>query len=122
MRRYLLIIIIVFGISSIVLSNQESVIDRSVFKNPQRSSALFNHDDHNEKAELEDCAICHHVYEDKKLIEGESSEDDACSSCHPLKRTEKNDFSIRTAFHKRCKNCHFKVSKGPVLCGECHKK
>ncbi|MCP3926304.1 MAG: cytochrome c3 family protein [Desulfobacterales bacterium] len=122
MKRYLLIIIIIFGISSIVLSNQQSVIDRSVFKNPQRSSALFNHDDHNEKAELEDCAICHHVYEDKKLVEGESSEDDSCSSCHTLKRTEKNIISIRTAFHKRCKRCHFKVSKGPVLCGECHIK
>lgn len=118
-----LLIILVFGAVSTIFSGGKSVIDRSVFKMPQRSQSLFNHDEHNENANLsENCAVCHHVYEGKKLVEDESSEDDKCSSCHQLKRTKENSVPIRRAFHKRCKSCHFENNKGPVLCGECHKK
>ena len=103
--------------------SQEEVptVDNTVFDNPQRSAALFDHDDHNEKAQLEeDCSICHHVYEGKNRVEDESSEDSMCSECHALKETSENAIPLRTAFHKRCKECHFKSDKGPVLCGECH--
>ncbi len=98
-------------------------VDNIVFDHPQRSAAVFDHDGHNEKAMLEDdCSICHHVYENKKLIEGESSEDSPCSECHFLKPISENAIPLRMAFHNRCKGCHFESNKGPVLCGECHIK
>ncbi|MBU8849222.1 MAG: cytochrome c family protein [Desulfobacterales bacterium] len=97
-------------------------LDNSVFENPHRPGAVFAHDDHNEIAQIEDCAVCHHVYEDKKLVEDESSEDSPCSECHSLKPTEENSISLSVAYHKQCKDCHFEENKGPVLCGECHIK
>lgn len=103
------------------ISDDTAVVDNSVFEHPQRTAAVFDHDDHNEKAMLEDdCAICHHVYEGKQRVEDESSEDQMCSECHALKATDENSFPLRMAFHKRCKDCHFESAKGPVLCGECH--
>lgn len=99
------------------------MVDNTVFDHPQRSAAVFDHDDHNEKAMLaDDCSICHHLYEDKKLIKDESSEDSLCSECHSLKPTPENGTPLRMAFHSRCKECHFELNKGPVLCGECHIK
>ncbi len=115
--------LICFGTYSLVFSSEISRVDNSAFKHPQRKPAVFEHDTHNEKAELEEkCFACHHVYEGKTLVEEESSEDDPCSSCHTLETTEKNSVPLRTAFHNRCKTCHFDLAKGPVLCGECHKK
>lgn len=91
------------------------------FSHIQRPASVFSHDDHNAEAELEeDCSICHHVYEGKELLEEESSEDTPCSDCHSLKPTPENSIALRTAFHTRCKSCHFEQAKGPVLCGECH--
>jgi hypothetical protein len=96
-------------------------MDNSFFEHAQRPAALFEHDLHNELAELEaDCAVCHHLYEDGKLVEGESSEDSFCSDCHGLKKTPDNSVSLRAAYHKRCKDCHINEKKGPVMCGECH--
>ena len=97
-------------------------LDNSVFEKPHRPGAVFEHDDHNEMAEIDDCAVCHHVYEGKELIEDESSEDSLCSECHSLKGTRENCVSLEVAYHKRCQSCHFEVNKGPVLCGECHIK
>ena len=99
------------------------MVDNLIFDHPQRPAAVFDHDDHNEKAGVEeDCSICHHVYEGKELIKDESSEDSLCSECHSLKTTPENGISLRMAFHNRCKSCHFKSNNGPVLCGECHIK
>ncbi|SDU16072.1 acidic tetraheme cytochrome c3 TmcA [Desulfobacula phenolica] len=97
-------------------------LDNSVFKNPHRPGALFEHDDHNDMAQIDDCAVCHHVYDGKKLLEDESSEDSQCSECHSLKSDDENSVPLLRAYHKRCKDCHFEVNKGPVLCGECHIK
>lgn len=97
-------------------------LDNSVFENPRRPGAVFVHDDHNEMAGIEDCAVCHHMYDGKTLLEDESSEDSLCSECHFLKADQKNSVSLLLAYHKRCKDCHFEENKGPVLCGECHIK
>jgi hypothetical protein len=95
-------------------------IDNSVFNNPQRPAAIFKHDIHNEQAGTEDCAICHHVYdEDGNLSEGESSEDSRCSDCHDLKSSGRKP-GLMKAFHLNCKGCHMKMKAGPILCGECH--
>ena len=98
-------------------------IENIVFENPQRPASIFDHDEHNEKAELEDnCARCHHVYEGNKLVQDESSEDTHCSECHSVKETKENSIALRAAYHKQCNDCHFESKQGPVLCGECHIK
>ena len=97
-------------------------LDNTVFNTPRRPGAVFSHDDHNEAAGLDDCAVCHHVYENGKLVADESSEDSSCSECHALLPSSDNRFSLSVAFHKRCKDCHVESGKGPLLCGQCHIK
>lgn len=96
-------------------------VDNQVFSNPQRPSALFRHDEHNETAEIDECNVCHHVYEDGKLVEDESSEDQRCSDCHTFE-TVGNQPSLEKAYHLNCKGCHREQKKGPITCGECHVK
>ncbi len=103
-------------------SQEEMVfVDNSVFTNPERTPSVFRHDEHNEKAEIEECNACHHVYENGKLMEEESSEDQRCSDCHELKASDKKP-ALMKAYHTNCKECHMKQKKGPVMCGECHQK
>jgi hypothetical protein len=121
----LIVIVFLFATAFFTYSGEEDAltIDNTAFDCPQRTAATFDHDGHNEKAELEDdCTICHHVYEEGKLVEEESSEDSSCSECHTLKKSADNSIPLRMAYHKRCKECHFDSKKGPVLCGECHVK
>lgn len=92
------------------------------FETLRRPASLFDHDEHNDAAGIDDCAVCHHLYEDGMLVEDESSEDSYCSDCHEVKASDQNSVSLTAAFHTRCKSCHFEENKGPVLCGECHQK
>lgn len=98
-----------------------TVVDNTVFDNPQRTPSIFVHDEHNERAEIFDCAECHHVYEDGQLMEDESSEDQRCSECHDLEGSGDQP-SLMEAFHANCKGCHQVMAKGPIMCGECHIK
>lgn len=97
-------------------------LDTSAFESPRRPGAVFDHDDHNERAGLEECGICHHVYENNQRVLDETSEDSPCSECHTFLAGPDNKVSLTLAFHKRCKNCHYQSKKGPVLCGQCHIK
>ncbi|MCP3873352.1 MAG: cytochrome c3 family protein [Desulfobacteraceae bacterium] len=122
-KRFVWLAALIFILSVFNVYSQEIlVVDNTIFNRPQRPAAVFDHDDHNEKAQLEeDCSICHHVYDENNVrIEDESSEDSLCSECHSLKKIPENSIPLRMAFHNRCKQCHFKSDKGPVLCGECH--
>ena len=128
-KKCIFIVVVILFVTAFFAYSQEDTpsvedyprIDNSIFDNPQRPGSIFDHDDHNEKAELEeDCAHCHHVYEGNKLVQDESSEDTHCSECHSLKETKENSISLRAAYHKQCNDCHFDSRKGPVLCGECH--
>ncbi len=89
------------------------------FDHPQRPAAIFKHDAHNEKADIEDCETCHHLYEDGNRIPDESSEDQSCAECHPVKSSGAVR-PLRQAFHDNCIKCHQRQGKGPRLCGECH--
>jgi hypothetical protein len=91
------------------------------FGEGQRPAAVFAHDDHNEKAEIEECSVCHHVYKEGVLVEDESSEDSKCSDCHNVK----GDYPTRPlmkAYHDLCGDCHKEQGQGPITCGECHPK
>jgi hypothetical protein len=128
--KVLMIALILFACSgvSMVYSNQadsqdDSVrMDTSAFERLRRPAAVFDHDAHNEAAQIDDCAVCHHVWEDGKLVPGESSEDTPCSDCHGLVAGPDNPTPLVNAFHTQCKSCHVKKGKGPLFCAECHKK
>jgi hypothetical protein len=95
------------------------VVSSDAFTRPQRPEAVFVHDAHNEKAGIDACNQCHHVYTDGKLVEDESSEDRRCSDCHGLEDAGRQP-GLMKAFHLNCKGCHQGERKGPVMCGECH--
>lgn len=106
---------------SSAVANEGTMIDISGFHKTKRPMVMFSHDNHNEKAELDECNICHHVYENNQLIADESSEDQTCFDCHNAE-VKDAPFSLITAFHNRCKGCHLQLKKGPFLCAECHKR
>lgn len=114
-------IVSVFMLASAYSQEDMTVVDNSVFDNPQRVPSLFKHDEHNEAAGVEDCSECHHVYKDGKKVEDESSEDSSCSDCHGNEASG-NTPALMKAFHSNCKGCHLESGKGPIMCGECHKK
>jgi hypothetical protein len=97
------------------------IISSDAFEEHQRPPAVFKHDEHNEEAEIFDCSICHHVYEDGELIPGAMSIDLPCSECHKVGSDRKSP-SLMKAYHKLCMGCHKKEDKGPITCGECHVK
>lgn len=116
-----LISISVFIFVSAYSQDEMEFVDNSVFENPERVSSVFLHDEHNEKAEVEECNECHHIYEDEKLVEDETSEDQGCSECHEMEASE-NMPALMKAYHTNCKGCHLEKKKGPIMCGECHIK
>jgi len=122
-RFYIPVLFIVFMFIFVSVHAQEDMvaIDNSVFGFVQRAPSVFKHDEHNEKADIEDCYTCHHLYEDGKLVEDESSEDQSCSDCHNLKKSG-NAPCLMKAFHSSCWGCHKGKKAGPLMCGECHVK
>ncbi len=94
-------------------------IENDVFENPKRPPAVFRHDEHNELAQIEECNECHHIFEDGRRLEDESSEDQRCAECHELEDNG-NIPGLMKAFHTNCKSCHRAEKKGPVMCGQCH--
>ena len=102
---------------------QEDIVElkSDAFVKHARTAAMFVHDEHNEKAGLDECATCHHVYEDGKLVEDEDSVGTACAECHTLE-AQGSQPGLMIAYHKQCKSCHVEQAKGPVACGQCHVK
>lgn len=112
---------LILGVLLIPAFSQEDMeeLDGEGFSKTQRPPAVFRHDEHNEKADLEDCTECHHVYEDGKKLEDESSEGESCYDCHDEKGSGDMP-GLRLAFHANCKGCHRERNQGPVMCGTCH--
>ncbi len=117
------IVCLVVLISHLTMAQEDMKFIKSpAFKKHQRPPAVFYHDQHNEKAGIEDCSICHHYYENGKLVEGAMSVGQPCSDCHHLKKYKGNKIPLMDAYHNRCIQCHKQRKKGPLACGECHVK
>jgi len=73
------------------------------------------------KAQLTDCVVCHHGGADGKQDKTASTEGTPCADCHKLKTVGKGT-SLTNAYHKQCIGCHQAKGKGPIACGQCHKR
>lgn len=121
----LAMLLICLGILSPGLCQEEGPeqvrMDTAAFDTLRRPAAIFDHDAHNDAAGLEDCAICHHVWENGQIVADESSEG-PCSECHNVTAGPDNPVSLANAFHTQCRSCHIQKGQGPLLCGQCHKR
>ena len=98
-----------------------TVVEDGVFKSRERPLAVFPHDNHNEKAGIDNCETCHHLYKNGNMLPGESSEGQECSECHELTGRD-NTKPVMKAYHGLCNKCHREKKRGPVTCGECHSR
>ena len=96
------------------------VLSEEAFPDDQRPPAVFVHDEHNAKAKLYDCSLCHHVYKDGQKVQGAMSVGQGCSDCHSVQAGPDNSMDLLSAYHTQCLSCHQEESKGPLACGECH--
>ena len=117
----LILTVIAFSPTPVFSQDDVTAVQDSAFKERMRPRVAFYHEDHNEKAQIEDCGICHHVYEDGERLEDETSEDMECSHCH-LKPKEKAVFTLVKIYHQQCRGCHIEQKKGPIMCSQCHVK
>ena len=115
----LMLALAVFPHPSVFSQDDVTAVQDSAFRERMRPRVDFYHEEHNEKAEIEECSVCHHVYEGGKMIEEESSEDMECSECH-LNDDNKAVFSLVKVYHQQCRQCHLEQKKGPITCNECH--
>lgn len=96
------------------------VIKAEAFKTYTRPAAVFVHDAHNEKAKLDDCAVCHHGKDaNGKMTTEETSEGEPCADCHAV--NAKSGTPLMRAYHQQCILCHADKNLGPTHCGGCHK-
>lgn len=97
-----------------------SVLEESIDTLRTRPISQFDHDTHNEVADLEEaCALCHHRFDENgEIMPDESSEEMACRECHSSEET--GCPKTEAAFHNRCKGCHLAIQQGPIACGQCH--
>lgn len=94
-------------------------VSTEAFGVARRPAAVFPHDMHNEKAQIEDCAACHHGEKDGKIDKEATSEGTPCADCHPVTASP-GKTPLMQAFHKQCMGCHLEKKAGPVTCGACH--
>ncbi|MFO7494359.1 MAG: cytochrome c3 family protein, partial [Desulfobacterales bacterium] len=67
---------LVLAAGSAVYSQEDvTTVRDSAFGNRMRPPVPFLHDDHNEKAGIDECNVCHHVVEDGQLLADESTID-----------------------------------------------
>ena len=117
----MVLLLTMFFLAAAYSQEEMTSVDNRAFPNPERVVSVFNHEAHNETAEIDECNECHHVYEDGIKLEDESSEDMTCSECHEVEVSEEQP-ALMQAFHANCKGCHLSEKKGPIMCGECHRK
>ena len=118
---FAIIIAAILGFRALDRSNTITFLNNADFENTQEPPSAFGHDFHDLDCKIE-CEECHHVYENGVLVKDKCSDNKRCIECHPLKANDKYKISLLQAFHSQCEDCHKKEKKGPLMCGECHKR
>jgi predicted CXXCH cytochrome family protein len=120
-KLFIVTAVVAFVFAFVPVYSQEDImtLEDSAFHDSQRPAAVFEHDQHNEKAEIDECNVCHHLYEGGNKVEDDSSEGQGCSDCHNVEEGYPTR-PLMKAYHDLCKGCHGEKDKGPVTCGECH--
>ena len=124
MKKHTIIIVLTAAlicvVSSVAFAQEDiTALAFPAFENAQRPPAVFMHDAHNEKAGLEACGPCHHTgFENGEFVEGDPV---PCADCHSVEG-DGTALPLMLASHKLCADCHTKMNKGPLACGECHKR
>lgn len=99
-----------------------TMVPAAAFGKLERAQVPFEHDLHNEKAEIDDCGACHHGRtDDGKMDMENTTEGESCESCHPVDAGG-DEVPLMRAYHRQCAQCHAESLKGPVACGQCHRK
>lgn len=122
MRTFLPILTVaVFLVCAHSAFSQEDMknIAPDAFGSLTRPAAAFIHDQHNEKAGVEDCSACHHGGADGVKDTSSSTEGTPCADCHAV-QPAKGSTNLNRAFHRQCIGCHEEKGKGPLTCGQCH--
>lgn len=110
------------GISCTAFSQEDMrAVPQTPFAKPRMSASAFNHDQHNEKAKIEDCGACHHGEEQGKKSQKVTSEGQSCSQCHPVV-AKAGKTPLERAYHRQCQGCHETKVAGPLTCGQCHRR
>ena len=87
----------------------------------RRPAAQFNHMKHTDDYGI-GCEYCHHEgKENGEFIPSDDPGSAKCADCHEVKPAS-GGTPLRKAYHELCENCHKLEKKGPVMCGECHKR
>ena len=103
-------------------SSQEDItqVRSEALKPHTRPAALSRHDEHNEKAGIDDCATCHHGKDKNgKRDMADMTAGTDCVECHAVSPA-KGQTSLRRAFHLQCMGCHQERKQGPLYCTGCH--
>ena len=107
-------------VAAVFATDYIETVDDSAFEKKTRPGVVFFHDDHNDRAGIDDCNACHHIYENGQKTE-DMSVGMECSECHMNAPHAAVPDLIRV-YHLQCGGCHMKEKAGPVVCGECHRK
>lgn len=121
-KTYIILIAALLASAGLYAYAQEDMefVNDTAFTDTMRPPVSFKHDDHNEVAAIDDCTVCHHLYDEAgNLLEDESSEDMECGECHGAD-SRGYPIELVRAFHLNCRGCHEEQKAGPVVCGECH--
>ncbi len=114
-------LLLLIGTFSAVSQEGIEIVSDSAFTKQTRPPVQFFHDEHNEMAAIDECNVCHHMFEDGKPLEDDDSIGMECSECH-YSKTQDSSADLIRSYHLQCNGCHLKQKAGPILCGECHRK
>lgn len=113
--------ILLFSVIAAYSQGDILFVKDSAFETHMRPPVRFAHDEHNEKAGIFECNVCHHMYEDGQKLEFDDSIGMECSQCH-LSANNDSKIDLIRVYHLQCRGCHIEEAAGPVMCGECHQK
>ena len=112
---------VLLGLPLAMSQEDMRILEPEQLKPQSRPAAVFVHDQHNEKAGIDDCAVCHHgKTKDGKQDREDMSAGTPCAECHAVKADEGTP--LKRAYHQQCINCHRQENRGPTYCGGCHKQ